>query len=165
MAPAKECFYLRGLREHGFQIDLRGYDTNSPPSSTHEGLDNNGIIAFVGRISNPLSSMLDGGKGLFRSRDNGNLGRYGHVPGSGLVTEVIEIFHGRTHKGDTIFSQRLGKVLILRQEPVAGVDRLDTVLDTNIDDRINVQVLSYGRLAVVQLEGLIRLVPVLSESV
>ncbi len=86
--------------------------------------------------------MLDGRKGLIRSRDDRNLRGNGHIPCCGLVTKMVQICHCRPDEGDTILPQCLSEILILRQETVSGMDRLNTILDTNIDNCVNVQVLS-----------------------
>ena len=57
------------------------------------------------------------------------------------------------------------KLLVLAQEPVSWVDSLNTIRHANVNDAVDVQVGPHRRLVGSDEEGLVCLVPVLSETV
>jgi len=54
----------------------------------HGSLYNDGIFAIVDWIFNPLTSLVDGGKGVVTSGNDRNALSDGHFLGGGLVAKV-----------------------------------------------------------------------------
>ena len=82
-----------------------------------------------------------------------------------LVCLNLQVLNRGSTKDNSVFLKGVGKVFIFRQETIARMNRLHVILDTNVDDIINVEILSDGALVSIQLKGLIALVTVLRKAV
>ena len=78
----------------------------------------------------------------------------------GLVTEALDHLGGRPHEGDPSLLTQLHKLGRFGEEAVARMDRVDIVLDGNVDDALGVEVGADGALARADQEGFVRLVTV-----
>ena len=136
--------FVGGLGKLGGQIVGRGDDADATSATPHEGLDNDGKVTLVGWIGNPLGGLVGRGKGLFGSGHDGYVGLNGGIAGGRLVAKGTQILDSGSDKGDSGFFEGTGKLFVLGQESVTGMDGFHIVLDANVDNAWNIQVLCDG---------------------
>jgi hypothetical protein len=71
----------------------------------------------------------------------------------------------RSYEGDAIVLAGLCELRIFRQKPIAGVDGIDTLVQRDIDDALNVQIGAHRAFLRIQLIGLVRLGAVYRQTV
>ncbi len=82
-----------------------------------------------------------------------------------LVAGELEHFLGRTDERDAGGLARLGEVGVLRQEAVAGIDRVDAGLDRDVDDGLRIEIGAYGVADLADLVGLVGTYAVLRTAI
>ena len=71
---------------------------------------------------------------------NGNTTVYCYLSRRNLVSELFQHIGAGTHKSDSRRLQAFGKISVLRQEAITGVNRIAAMLDGDLDDATYVQV-------------------------
>lgn len=99
------------------------------------------------------SSAPDTGSGV--PATSGAAGALGDVPGGDLVTEVADGLRRRADPDQARVQHGLGEVGVLREEAVAGVDRVRPRLPRGLQHLVHVEVTG-GRSVTAQGERLIR---------
>ena len=121
---------------------LRGAgDLEPAPAAAERGLDGHREAVLLGERDD-LVGVLHRVLGAGHERGAG-LG--GDVPGLHLVAEGDDRLGGGADPGEPGVDDRLGEVGVLRQEAVAGVDRVGTGLPGGVDDLVDDEVGVAGR--------------------
>ncbi len=125
-----------GLVER-FVERIRGErDAHAATAAAHRGLDDHRIAELGGELAG-LGIGLDGRVAAGQHRHAGLLG---DVPGRHLVAELFENFRARSDEDDAGLGTRPREVRVLREEAVAGVDRIDLMLLRQRDDAVDVEI-------------------------
>ena len=150
-APGAEgVFRLVARPDEGFSERRLVLDhADAHTAATVRGLHHEGIPDALG-----LDHRLDVVDLAVRPGDDRDARGLGQLPGLGLVAHAADHVGGRTHEGDALFDDRLGKGRVLAQEAVAGVDRVGLRLLGGADDPVDAQV-AVARGGVADLDGLV----------
>ena len=144
-------------------LELVGAANHSHAATTTAlgGLDHQREADFFGESP----GVFDVGYRVGRTGNDRDLGGLGHATPLGLVTEVAQHLGRRSHEHDARVGAGLSQVGVLRQEPVAGVNGIDTVFERDLDDLGDPQVRTDGGLALPDEIGLVGLVAVKMQTI
>ena len=124
-------------------------------------LHDDGVSEFAGELLR-IGAV---GDGIAAAGQDRHLGEIGDLAGRDLVAEVLEHADVRADENDAGIEARLREVRILREEAVAGMDRVDLVLLGDSDDARDVEVRLERLADVADAIGLIRLEAVQGEAI
>ena len=131
-----------------------------PPPAT--AFTNSGYGSPRRRPPRPAASTSVDGRHRGQRRDAGRLGGRDRA---GLVAGQRQHVGGRADEGDAGVGAGLGQRGVLREEAVAGVDRVRAGPHRGRDDRLGVEVGAHRVAALADLVGLVGLQPVLGPAV
>jgi hypothetical protein len=131
------------------------------PASAHRGLDDQ--REAVGGGEGPRGR--DVADGSVAARDHRHAGGDRQGARGGLVAEGVQDLRGGADEGDVGGEAGAGKLALLGEEAVAGVDRVDVVGAGERDDLVDRQVGGDGAAAAADQVGLVGLVAVEVDAV
>jgi hypothetical protein len=105
------------------------------------------------------------GNGMLRSRDDGNSGRDGEIAGGGFVAEQIENIGTGADEGDAGLFASARQRRIFGEESVSGMNRVDSIFESQRDGAIDVEVGLHGSLALADEIGFIGFEAMQAEAV
>ena len=112
-----------------------------------------------------LHRLGAGGDGVICAGQNRHTSRLGQRACLGLVTHLAQQLRAWPHKGKPSLGASLGKVSVLRQKSVAGMDVIHPALLSHLHDALNVQIRAHRALAHTHQIGFIRLKTVHSQTI
>ncbi len=120
------------------------------------GLDDDWIAGLLGEYQRLFLGVYR----LLRAGNHRNAGLFGDFATRDLVAETTLDLRGRTDEGDARALAGLGKLGILGEESVTGMDSVDVVTTGDIDDFVDAEVGVDRSLALADQIGLVGLVAV-----
>ena len=161
----------RRVAEGGLGLTLGGLEglaqvlaprdpAHATPTTAADGLDEDREARLLG---GPLQDVQVGAR--LGPTEGGQAGRLGRGDGARLVAGELEDLRRRADEGDAVGGALLGELGVLRQEPVAGVDRVDVGLDRHAHDLLGVEVGADRVALLTDQVGLVGLHPVLRQPV
>ena len=134
-------FGARGVEGAG-KLPLVPRDPHPAPAAPRRGLQDDG----VSRLLREGESLVQGLDGTRRAGNGRHAGRGHGPPRQRLVPHPADGVRRRADEGDMTVLENLGEVGVLRQEPVAGMDRVGLGDLRGRDDGRDVQVGSGRRI-------------------
>ena len=105
-------------------------------AATADGLEQDGQA----HLAHFLGNLLRVGPRALRPGNHGNAGGYRGILGAGLVAETFKRFRRRPHEDHAGGFDRTGKIGILRQKAIAGMDRIRADRLRGGNHRVNLQI-------------------------
>ena len=150
-----------GTLEGSGKFVLAADNPHAPAAAAMGGLEDHRIAEAVGNGEGVVEAL----DRLGRAGQNRHPGPLGQVAGGGLVAEIFQQFHPRPDKDDAGLATGPGKLGVLRQEAIAGVNGIDIVGPGKGHDALNVEVAAQRLTRLADQVGLVGLEAVQREAV
>lgn len=125
------CLFVLGHKV-GFVAD----DTHPASAAAVRSFQNHGEAQRLGK----RESFVRIHNRSLTAAEHRHSGRLGNFAGDRLVTELVQRLDTRSNERDSVVFAGLCELWIFRQKAVTGMNRINTVLAANVDDRVDVEV-------------------------
>ena len=139
-----------------------GLGNTHPPAAAAQGrLDDHRVTELTGQNTGFGVALHRG----VTARKHGSAGALRDPPRRHLVAQLFQHSHARSNEDQPRFPASTSEPRVLRQKPVAGMDRINFMLDSQGHDAGNVQVSPDRLTRLADAIGLVRFEPVQGEAI
>jgi hypothetical protein len=128
--------FALGLFEIACELVFGLHDAHTATTAPFGCFEHDGEFHFASRLGRFVEAS-DGRCGAFEDR---HTDLFGDFAGGDFIAQQFEGFVARSYEHDSGVAQGSGKLGIFREEPVAGVHRIDFVFEAQFDDRWDIEV-------------------------